>query len=322
MTAVLLRPPAVVGRGTLRALAAAEIRHAARSPLIWGGAALSVALAFWAADGSGTGGGFTRPGTIDQGYAVWEYPVMPLAFAAFLTANGAALRARPAPTAELFASTPARAWERTVGLLAAAVVPTVLALLVLTGQYLGVVAAGGAVLGEDRWTDRFDPAPVEMLGGPLAIGCSFVAGVAVARVVRSRAAGAVLGFVGWAAFFGMYYNWLYAPFGLFAVTRSSVLAENLGLHPSAAQLAAHEAVQPPGGFVQEYLALDRVLSFYGMHLVYVVGVTLGLAGIALLRSGRDVRTRRVLVAGLVLVVLGLAGELLTPVGDLGVGKPL
>ncbi|MGY1616727.1 hypothetical protein ACI797_08275 [Geodermatophilus sp. SYSU D00691] len=318
MTAAVSAPPAVVGRNTLGALAGAEIRYAARSPLLWAGAAGSVALAWWA----GTDGGFAAPKPMPEGYALWEYPVAPLAFTAFLAANAAALRDRPATTAELFGSTPARGWERTAGLLPAAVVPAVLALAVLAGQYLTVLARGGAVLGDGRSTSTFDPAPVELLGGPLAVACSFVAGVAVARLVRSRATGAVLGIVGWATFFVMFYAWVYAPFGLFAVTRSSVVATDLGMDPSAAQVSAHQAAEPPGGFVDGFLGLDRSLAFYGTHLVYVAGVTLTLAGFALARSGRDRRTRWVLAVGLSLVVLGLAGQLGTHEGDLGWLAPL
>ncbi|MGY1730073.1 hypothetical protein ACI798_01030 [Geodermatophilus sp. SYSU D01045] len=318
MTAATATRDVVVGRSTVAALARAELGHAARSPLLWAGWAGSVALAVWA----GADGGFSEPGPMVDGYVLWEYPVAPLAFAAFLAANAAALRDRPAPTAELFGSTPARGWERTAGLLPAAVVPAVMALAVLTGQYLTVLAGDGAVLGDGRWTSTFDPAPVELLGGPLAVACSSAAGVAVARLVRSRAAGAVLGVVGWAAFSTMYYTWLYAPFGLFAVTRSSVVATDLGVDPPAAQLAAHQAGEPPGGFVDGFLALDRSLAFYGTHLVYVAGVTLTLAGLALALSGRDRRTRRVLTVGLALVALGLAGELGTHDGDLGWLAPL
>jgi hypothetical protein len=318
VTAAVSARTAVVGRDTLGALAGAEFRYAARSPLLWAGAAGSVALAFWA----GTDGGFAEPGPWADGYALWEYPVAPLAFAAFLAANGAALRDRPAPTAELFGSTPARGWERTAGLLPAAVVPAVLALTVLTGQYLTVLARGGAVLGVGRWTSTFDPSPLELLGGPLAVVCSFVAGVAVARLVRSQATGAVLGVVGWVAFFSMFYTWLYAPFGLFAVTRSSVIATDLGVNPSLAEVSVHQAGESPGGFVDGFIALDRSLTFYGTHLVYVAGVTFTLAGLALARSGRDRRTRAVLAVGVSLVLLGLAGELVTHQGDLGWLAPL
>ena len=47
MTAVLPRPSAVVGRETVRALTAGEIRRAARSPLLWAGLVGSIAIVWW-----------------------------------------------------------------------------------------------------------------------------------------------------------------------------------------------------------------------------------------------------------------------------------
>ena len=186
MTALLAAPAVVVGPDTVRSLAAIEIRRAVRSPLLWAG----LAGRSPSPSGSTRTAPFTEPGPYGEHYAAWEFAVVPLALVAFLAANGAALRDRPPPAAELLASTPARDWERTVGVLAAAVVPAVMALAVLAGQYAAVLAGGGAVLGSGRWVGGFDPAPLELLGGPLAVACSSVAGVAVARLVRSRTAGA------------------------------------------------------------------------------------------------------------------------------------
>jgi hypothetical protein len=318
VTAVLPAPAVVVGRDTLRALAAAEIRRAARSPLLWAGLVGSIAVVCWFdADGA-----FTEPGPYSQHYAAWEFPVGPLVLVAFLVANGAALRDRPPSAADLFASTPARGWERTAGVLAGALVPTVMALVVLGGQYAAVLAEGGAVLGEGEWVSTFHPAPLELLGGPLAVGLSSVAGVAVARLVRSRTAGAVLGFVGWAVFSFNFYMFLYAPFGLFALTRSSVVAAALGSAPSEAQLSAHQAAGLPGDFVPGYLGLDRDLTSYGMHLVFVLGVVFALAALALARSGRDPRTWPVGAVGLALLVFGLGGQLVSLDTDLGWLDPL
>jgi hypothetical protein len=318
VTALLPGQSAVVGRETVRALAAAEIRHAARSPLLWAGLAGSIAVVWW----FDSDGAFTEPGAYGEHYAAWEFPVGPLALVAFLVANGAALRDRPPPAAELLASTPARGWERTVGVLAGALVPTVMALVVLGGQYAAVLAEGGAVLGSGQWVSRFDPAPLELLGGPLAVACSSVAGVAVARLVRSRTVGAVLGFVGWAVFSFDFYTFLYAPFGLFALTPSSVVAVDLGTAPSEAQLSAHQAVGPLGDLVAGYLGLDRDLPSYAMHLVFVLGVVSLLAALALARSGRDRRTWPVGAVGLALVLLGLGGQLVTLDTDLGWLDPL
>lgn len=318
MITVLPAPSAVVGRETVRALAATEVRHAARSPLLWAGLMGSIAVVWW----FDSDGAFTIPGAYGEHYAAWDFPVGPLALVAFLVANGAALRDRPPPTEELLASTPARGWERTVGVLAGAVVPTLMALAVLGGQCVTVRAEGGAVLGFGQWVSTFDPAPLEVLGGSLAVACSWVAGVAVARLVRSRTVGSVLGFLGWAAFFFNFYTFLYAPFGLFALSRSSVVAADLGAAPSPAELAAHQAAGPPGDLVPGYLGLDRDLPAYAMHLVFVVGIVSLLAALALSRSGRDRRTWPVGALGLVLILVGVGGQLVTLDTDLGWLDPL
>ena len=119
-----------------------------------------------------------------------------------------------------------------------------------------------------------------------------------------------------------FYSFLYAPFGLFALTRSSVVAADLGAAPSEAQLSAHQAVGPPGDVIPGYLGLDRDLASYAMHLVFVLGVVSLLAALALARSGRDRRTWPVGAVGLALVVLGLGGQLVTLDTDLGWLDPL
>lgn len=304
MTAATATGDTVVGRATVAALARAEIARTARSPLLWLGAAGSVAAAWYVS----TDGTFTEGRPVTDGYALWEWAVIPLALAAFLVGDWAALRERPSTTAELFSNTPARRWERTVGVLAAATVPAVLALLVTVGQWAAVLAQGGARLGEGRWSSALTPTPLELLGAPLSVACAFVAGVTTARLVRSRSVGAVLGFLGWVVLYPSYWIWFYAPFGLFAVSRSAVVVEDLGRDPSAAELARWDAADPPGALQESWIGADRDLGFYAAHLTYLLGAVVLLAGIALARSGPDRRTRPVLAAGLALVVLGVAGQ--------------
>ncbi len=303
-------PDTVVGRSTVGALARAEIRYTARNPVLWLGVAASGLVAWWlATDGTFTGG---KP--VTDGYALWEWLVAPLALAAFLVGNWAALRERPSTTAELFTNTPARRWDRTLALLLAAVVPAVLGFLLIAGQWVAVVARGGVELGTGRWTSTFTPTPLELLGAPLGVACAFVSGVALARLVRSRAVGAVVGFVGWMIVWVTFWLWLTAPFGVFAVSRSSLVTAEIGTDPSAAEIARWAAVDPADGFNDQYVGGIRDLGVYGLHLVYVVGLVLVLAGVALARSGRDRRTRPVLLAGLVLVAVAVGVQFLVHEG--------
>jgi hypothetical protein len=311
VTAATATPPAdVVGRDTVGALARAEIRYTVRNPLLWLGAAGSAVGAWYVS----TDGTFTAGRSVTDGYGTWELAAAPLALAAFLVGNWAALRERRSTTAELFSNTPARRWDRTLGLLAAAVVPAALALVLMAGQWTAVVAQGGARLGQGRWSSTFTPTPPELLGAPLAAACAFVAGVALARLVRSRAAGAVLGLVGWALLYVSFWIWFTAPFGLFAVSRSPVVIADLGRDPSEAELGRWDGVDLPGQAGESFLGGARDLGFYALHLAYVLGVVLLLSAVALARSGRDRRTRPVLAAGLVLVVLGVAGQVLLDEG--------
>ena len=104
----------VVGSRTLLEIVRAESRYVLRSPLLWLGAAVyagtSVLPVF-------TGRGATD--TSSDLYLTYSYTAGALAMAAFLVAVWAAQRERPATTAELLTNTPARRWERTLGLLGA-----------------------------------------------------------------------------------------------------------------------------------------------------------------------------------------------------------
>jgi hypothetical protein len=230
--------------------------------------------------------------------------------AAFLVAVCAAQRERPATTAELFANTPARRWERTAGLLGATVVPSGLALLIGLVQLIVIRSVGGIPVGDAPWTTTLLPTPLELLGPPLAVACSFVAGIAVVRIVRSRAVAALLGVIGGAFLFLFFWIWLVVPFALFAVQRTALVTRELGAEPTEAELDGFLAVDAPDQHTPIFSGIDRDLGYYGLHLGFVVGLTTLLAGIALLRSGSDRRSWRVFAVGLVVTVLAVLAQLL------------
>ena len=302
--AVAGRAP-VVGARTVAELARAEIRYVLRNPVLWLGTAVYAGTAYLPAI---TGQGSTD--TAGDLYLTYQYPAGALAMAAFLVAVWAAQRERPATTAELFGNTPARRWDRTVGLLGAAVVPFVLALVIGSVQALVIRAKGGIPVGDAPWTATLTPTPLELLGPPLAVACSFVAGVAVARLVRSRAVSALLGVVGGAFLFLFFWIWYTVPFALFAVSRTALVSRDLGLALTEAELGRAEAVDVPDRFTPGFSGIERDLVFYGLHLLFVVGLTGALAGIALLRSGPDRRSWRVFLGGLALAALAVAAQLL------------
>ena len=307
MTTTAATPPAaVVGTGTVAGLARLEILRAARNPVLWLAAATSAALT-WLPLLDGTAPAATHP---DDPFLRLDWAVGSLFLAAFVVANWTTLRERPETTAELFSNTPARRWERTAGLLAAAVVPAGLALLVQVVQYVFLLRTDGVPVGAGPWTATLDPAPLELLNAPLAAVCAFAGGVAVARVVASRTFGAVLGFLAFCVPYVVPGVLATAPLGLVAFSRSAVSSADLGTEVSAAEATRWAAVYPPGPEETAFVGLDRDLGAFGLHLLVTIGLTLALAGAALARSDRDRRSWPVLLAGLALVTGGVVAQVL------------
>jgi hypothetical protein len=295
---------AVVGPRTVAELIRAESRFLLRSPLLWLGAAVYGGTALLPA--------FTGHGTTDSAsdlYLTYQFSSAALALAAFLVAVWAAARERPATTGEMFVNTPARRWERTVGLLGAVVVPFVMALAIGCVQLVVIQTLGGIPVGHEPWQVDLVPTPLELLGAPLAVACSFVAGVAVVRLVRSRAMSALLGVVGAAFLFLFFWIWYVVPFALVAVYRTALTSQELTGEPTDAELSRFTAASLPDEFTPTFSGIDRDLAFYGLHLLFVVGLTVLLAGIALLRSGADRRSWRVLAVGLLVAVVAVGAQL-------------
>ena len=304
-TGATARPTAVEPR-TVAGLARLEMRYALRSPLLWLGAVVT-ALLSWQPLLDGTADPATAPE--DPTFRL-DLALGPLALAAFVVADWAALRERPTTTEELFGTTSARRWERTAGLLGAAAVPALLAAVVTGVRFVLLLRTDGVPIGADPWTATLAPTPVEALGGPLAVGCVFVAGVAFARVVRSRTLGAVVGFLGYALPFVVPALWVSAPFAFFAVSRTAASATDLGSAVSPGDEGRWSAIYPPGDFATSYVAIDRDLGLYAAHLVAVAGIALALAGLALVRSGQDRRSWALLLGGLAVAVAGIVTQLL------------
>jgi hypothetical protein len=301
------RPTPVVGRRTLAELALAEIRYTLRSPLLWAALVLHAFLA-WAPRLNDT---LRSHINVTDEYSLWDHLfATPLVLAAFFVGNAAGLRERPTTTSEMFSPTPAARWDRTVGVLSGSVVPAVMALTVTSVQVALIAADGGLPLGDPPHATQLPPTPLEALGIPLFAACAFVAGVALARVVRSRAIGAMVGVIGGLALFGAFWLWYIRPMAYVALSRNALVTHDLGEAPSADELARYVAVDEPDRFVPSYVGFERDLTFYSVHLVFVVGVIGVLAGIALLRSGRDRRTWWVLAAGTVLAVASVLWQVL------------
>ena len=137
-------------------LARAEIRYTARSRLLWGALFVHAFLA-WAPRLSDTVRGQI---TVADEYSLWDHLVAtPLVVAAFLVGNAAALRETTGGASEMFAAAPAGRWDRTVGVLAGALLPAVMALAVVTVQAALIAADGGLAFGDPPFDTRLTRLP-------------------------------------------------------------------------------------------------------------------------------------------------------------------
>jgi hypothetical protein len=297
------RSPAHPGPATLRALAGTEIRRAARNVALWLGAAAYLGLA----GSRWVPGEEPRQAWASENYLVWDWPAAFLYMAAFLVANYVALRERPSTTAELFVNTPAGRWERTAALLAAAVVPAMLGLLAQLGYLALILRAGGITVGDEPYTVSWQPTPVEVLAVPMAAALAWVAGVAMARTMRSRAVGAVVGIVGAYLIAGVWL-WYWLPGFFVAIIRTSLVVHDLGPEPAAEELARWPAVDLPDRAGLAAQGIDRDVPLFVGHFAFLVALFVALSGWALVRSGSDRRGRWLLAVGGAAVIVAIGGQ--------------
>jgi hypothetical protein len=289
----------------LRALAGMEIRRTARNVFLWLAAAAYLGLAGsrWVA------GEEPRSTWATENYEMWDWPAAVLYMAAFLVANIVALRDRPSTTAELFANTPAGPWERTAAVLAAAIVPATLGLVAQLGYLVMILRAGGITVGDVPYTIIWRPTALEVLAVPVTAALAWVAGVAMARTIRSRTVGVVVGIVG-GYLIAIVWLWYWAPSLFVAVIRTSLVPHDLGLEPGVDDLGRWPAVDLPDEPGLPAWGLDRDLQLFAGHIAYLVGAAVLLSGWALVRTGPDRRSRWVLAVGVLMAVLALVGQVL------------
>jgi hypothetical protein len=212
----------------------------------------------------------------------------------------AALRERETTTAEMFRASPVGYGERTVALLAAALVPTVLAAVLAAVQLIVISDAGGITVHRNLLT----PSVIEMALVPAITGISFISGVAVARTILSRAAGAVGGALATLILFYLYWVLAWFPASFLHPYATALRTVDLGTRLTAAERKQWDWM-PPTEWRQNWWAIERDIGIVGWHIVYLAGAMILLAAYAVRRSGHDRRVRWIVVSGSVLVVGGL-----------------
>jgi uncharacterized membrane protein len=280
-------------------LAVAEGKRLLLNPALLAGAALGVALAIlpWL-------NGEPKQTWLAENYEQLTLYWAPLFFGAFLAANLAALRERETTTAELFRASPVGYCERTLALLGAVLVPTVLSAVLVWVQLSVISDAGGITVHRTRLT----PSVIEMALVPTITAISFISGVAVARTIRSRTVGAVGGAFATFLLFYMYWllNWLPAYF--LHPYSTALRTVDLGTSLAAGERQQWDPI-PPDEWHPNWWAIERDVSLVGWHILYLAGVALLTSAYAVRRSGRDRRVRWMLVAGAVLTILGMTMQI-------------
>lgn len=282
MTAVTAARPATPVRQVVSQLALAEARRLLRHPVVLAGLLLSLIASVAAtADPDARAGGL--PFLFLSGAAVW-----PLAVGGFLAANLAAVRTRRHGTVELEDTTVTGPADRTLGVLAAMAALTTLGLLlVLVDTILFGAWDGLPVRLFEGYVDRAMH-PAELAQGPLVVTFMAALGVAVGRWVPSRLLGplmlvpAVVGFfqVTW-RFDGI--AWRFAPV--------MVHEEQIAW----VQVTPGSGYSILGGFATTDLT---------WHLVYLVGLTVVCAAVAVARFERSRRVASAAGVGVLLAALG------------------
>lgn len=294
----------LVGRSTLTALARIEARRLVRHPVLLAGVVATLVQETsllwdiptnrWADDAYSS-------------MATWTF----LIAATFIVATLAATRDREDTTAETFRAVAPSQRDRTVALLLAGLVPVALAAALSLYVAVLVIRAGGIPVGEARGTGLFRLSAAEIASPVAQTAAAFAAGVATARVTRSRAVGVVVGVVG--SFFLVDGFWLWSWFPAAFLTPVSLApraAHALGSFPSREVLQQSPLLDLPDSYDPQFYAVQMEVARVGWHGVFLVGVTLLFAGLALARSsGTRWHPLRLVLAGAVVAALGFAMQI-------------
>jgi hypothetical protein len=269
-------PPAEIGpvgwcSGTnwraLPPLARAGTRALLRHPSFLVGAVLTP-LMFWAATADTAFG--SAPDWLDISLAM-ALALVPLAWLAIVAVNLIALRPRRTGADELFAALPTPQPVRTTALLVAAAGPVIVA-AALTGVWVGVVATRDEVRGTPEW--------LELAVGPVIVAGAVMVGVAVARWLPRAIFGILAAFATMfiqARFFDVD-TWPWNRGAGDPVRFLGFMAEATGAGTSALEIR-------PAGW----------------HLLYLCGLVVVMAGVALARDGLRPPIAGLLAAALLVV---------------------
>ncbi|MBW3652256.1 MAG: hypothetical protein KY433_01430 [Actinobacteria bacterium] len=274
-------------RAAVFALARIEGRRLIGHPIFVAGIVLSVAFTLSLASAANVGGDY---------FALLGPTLLPLGLATLVVSNLAALRWRRGGTAELYRALAAPPHARTLAHLLALAWPTAVAAVLVAAAFAWFGAWDG--LDVTREGAVATPAAVDLAQGPLAVAALGALGIALARWIPYPPA-AMLAAV--AFFFPqmMFTSWnLQGAAGWF-----------LPFVNPAQSSRAPDSSWPCSADQQWPCILDRFAPLH-WHLVYVAGLVVLLAAVALLRDGR--RRCDLLLAATGFTLVAVAGALQLP----------
>lgn len=276
-TGTPLLEEAAPGRSdAVRRLAVVEALRLLRHPAFLAGCAVTIVL-FLASRGDANaaylltiGGGAMAPG-----------------LGAMIAANLAALRERADGAEELLDPVPLGVADRTRALALATLAPALVSAVLVTLVGAAVAANGDMRVAfvdghHDAW-----PAPIELLQVPAFVLVFGLLGIALGRWWPYRLAGLVVG-IAW--FFLLIPTFFWTPGGV--VGHLSPLLDHSEVH--------HWVQWTPGSGYNVVTGFDRVGMAW--HVLYLVGIAVTLAGVALARHTRAPLVGRLVTIGLAVAV--------------------
>lgn len=292
-------------RSRLGALAALEARRTLRSPWVWAGAAGTLAVLSTAGDADFQAGS----------YSLVTASATALALGVFVHAVQAGGRDRAggaepvAPAAVMDGDE--RAAARVLGLWPALLLGLVAAVALAAGERV----EGGFWVGEGLWrTDTRLHSALELTQWPALVLLAAAAGVAAGRASRRRGLVSTLGAVAAAGFGFTSWAWQWAPARYVTLVQTHPIELDLGPGYAVGGTPDGWLLAGPTDYDATWRRLVVHEAMAGWHSAYLVGVAVVLTGLAV----RGRLGRRLVVAGALLAVVGVAAQVLVAPSSPGI----
>ncbi len=234
---------------------------------------------------------------------------------ALVAAALAAGRQRFASDPDLFAGTPVTPGDRVLGTALGLVGPGLATALAVVVAAVMNARDGGFILGDEPYSRAMSPSLFEWAQPVLLVLLAGVVGIAVAQLRRGRLPALIVATM--LLFFGGSAIWAFQAHPLRVLHPFMFPSYEEGL-PASFNPANWDRSDPPLNAADGFSSSSKAIRFdtgaLGWHLVYIAGLVLlgvWLAARMADRDGGGSRTRRLLLAGIPLVLIGGVVQVLT-----------